>query len=162
MTVRSELETGLVGASGIGILGILQAGTSAFNQLATGNVYWDSRTRVQRAEKEVLLSWGGRLLVGAATGRLFSSKVAIELFLATNDSVHAAATRYDEALEQAAQELVEALDHKETLFESALTARINAIRCYESSAVDILFPDPQDARLRYTQTLMLEVTAWET
>lgn len=162
MTVRSELETGLVAASGIGILGILQAGTSAFKQLATGNVYWDSRTRVQRAEKEVLLSWGGRELVSAVTGRRIRSKVAIELFLATNDGVHAAATRYDEALEQAALELVEGLDHKETLFEAALTARVNEIRCYEMSAVDIRFPDPQDARLRYAQTLMLEVVTWET
>lgn len=158
MTVRTQLVSGLPGL----FLATLQAGTSAFSTIEAGNIYWDTRTRVRRAEKELLLSWGGRNVIGTVTGRRILSSVSLELFLATNDLVHSKDRRYEAAIEQAAQELVEAYDQSESVFETLLTERVNMIRLAEGSSVDIMLPDVDDPRTRYVQTLLMELVTWET
>ena len=162
MTVRDELITALTASSGsISLYATLAAGSTPFDQLEAGNVYIDGQTRARRANKEVLLIYLGRDRVWASTGRRFLTRFSIELFLASSDRVQSKDRRYEIAVEQAAQELVEALDQKEATFNSVLTAQVHRVSLFEASSVDILFPDEADSRTRYVQTLQLEVEAFE-
>lgn len=161
-SVISQLDTLMTGVSSIGVYSILSAGSSGFSNMDAGNVYWDSVTRARRAPKEVLLIYGLRNRVKSITGRRTSTRVVIELFMATNDLVLGRGNRYDEALEQAAFELLDAYDQQEYKFNQVLSQQVDQVACVETSSVDMSFGDREDPRTRFFKTLELEVIAWET
>ena len=155
MTVRTSIVDNLPTS-----LFALIGGGASFGVVAN-NVYFDTRTRYKREQIEVVCTWAGRRTSNVIPGRLISSIVNIELFLATPDLVVDKTLRLEDKLERTTRTIVENYDNEEALAATLCGARVDYVRCAEAGAFDIEVPDDTDPRFRYIQNITLEIAAWE-
>ena len=130
-------------------------------KVAEKDIYFDSRTRYSRTGTEILLRWGGRSTEELLAGRVITSAVDIELFVATTDKVIDPDLRIEAKIEAAALAIVENYDNSLETLTTMLGFPIDSVRCFEKSSVDIFPGDPDDSRTKYVQHIALEVSAWE-
>lgn len=154
MTVRTTIVNNLPAS-----LFALVGDAAIFNVIAN-NIYFDDRTRYKREQVEIVLTWMGRQTVGLLAGRLISSTVDIELFVATPDLIVEKSRRVEAKIELTARAIVENYDNNEGVAAGLCGSTVDYVRCGEASPVGIIGPD-EDPRYKYVQHLALEIGAWE-
>ena len=153
MSVRTLLQTYLPAA--------LNALVGTSFKVDVDDIYFDSRTRYDRSGTEILLTWGGRKVENAQTGRWITSAINIELFVATTDLVIDPDLRIEDKIEAAALTIVEAFDNDLDEFNSALSCTIDRVKCFEKSSIDRAVVGGDMPRVHYKQQIGLEITALE-
>ncbi len=153
MTLRTDILAGLPGD----LFTLL--GTS-FNVKAN-DIYFDEKTRWRRSPTEILLTWGGRKKDSDQVGRLITSAINIQLYLATPDSVVDKSRRFEDKIEAAARTIVETYDNNESRIAGLTSCIVDAVQCFEKTSIDVVAGGPAEPYERYVQNIALEITAWE-
>ncbi len=153
MTLRTEIVAALP-ASLFTLVG------TSFN-IPANDIYFDRKTRMRRSPKEILLTWGGRKKDSDQTGRLITSALNIQLYVATPDLVVDKDRRLEDIIEAAARAIVENYDNNEPAISALTTCIVDAVQCFEKTSVDVVPGDSDEPYEKYIQNIALEITAWE-